>query len=855
MKDTYDFKAVEAKWQRTWEDRRAFHAAEDPSRAKFYCLEMYPYPSGRIHMGHVRNYSIGDVIARFMMMKGSNVLHPIGWDALGMPAENAAIKHGVHPREWTLGNVDHMRSQLKKMGFSYDWDREVNTCLPGYYKWNQWIFLKMFEKGLAFRKESWVNWCPECRTVLANEQVVAGGCWRCEAAVTQKRMEQWFLKITDYAEELLSGHELLTKWPEHVLQMQKNWIGRSTGAHVRFALEGSPRSIEVFTTRLDTIYGATFLVVSPEHPMVPELIAGPREAELRPWVEKTVAAMRLTRQIGETAKDGVDTGARALNPFTDELVPVWLANYVLMDYGTGAIMAVPAHDARDFEFARDYRLPIRTVIAPPGAAPSQARDSEPAEVFEDHGVLVDSGPFSGLTSEAAMEKMGLFAEEKGFGRRSVTYRLRDWGVSRQRYWGTPIPIIYCDKCGTVGVPYDDLPVEIPYDVEITGAEGSPLERLESFVRTACPECGGPARRETDTMDTFVDSSWYFFRYCSPREEKRPFAEAAAAYWLPVDLYIGGVEHAILHLIYSRFFTKVLRDFGLTAIDEPFPHYLAQGMVTKDGSAMSKSKGNIVDPDDILNEYGADALRVFILFASPPDREFAWAEEGLEGCHRFLMRVWTLANENLDLFGPPPGASGGAGGGVATGESAGSGSEIGGGTGLPPGEGSGDAAARAARKTHQTIRKVGEDVGVRFHLNTAVSSLMELHNVLRKERDALRGSEEGRAVLRGALEALVMMLSPFAPHMAEELWERTGHRGLVMHAPWPSYDEELAREETATIVVQVNGKLRDKFEAEPDLPEAELERLALALPKIRALLGGKPPRKVVCVRNKLVNIVS
>jgi len=829
MKDTYDFQRIEEKWQRVWEDRKAFHVTEDPSKPKFYCLEMYPYPSGRIHMGHVRNYSIGDVIARFLTMKGFNVLHPIGWDALGMPAENAAIKHGIHPREWTLDNIDHMRTQLKRMGFGYDWDREVNTCQPDYYKWNQWIFLKMFEKGLAFRKESWVNWCPQCRTVLANEQVVAGGCWRCDTAVTQKKMEQWFLKITDYADELLSAHALLRKWPEHVLQMQKNWIGRSTGAHVHFPLEGSSRTIEVFTTRLDTIFGATFLVVSPEHPVVPELVAGPEGQGLRDWVAKTVVEMRMKREIGETEKDGVDTGKRAVNPFTGELVPVWLANYVLMDYGTGAIMAVPAHDARDFEFATDYRIPIRTVIEPAGEETAR-HDAAPSDVFEGHGVLVNSGPFSGLTSEEAMDKMGAYAEEKGFGRRSTIFRLRDWGISRQRYWGTPIPIIYCGTCGVVGVPYEDLPVEIPYDVEITGAEGSPLERLESFVRTKCPKCGGTARRETDTMDTFVDSSWYFFRYCSPREETLPFTREASSYWLPVDLYIGGVEHAILHLIYSRFFTKVLRDFGLTGIDEPFPHYLAQGMVTKDGSAMSKSKGNIVDPDDILKQYGADALRVFIIFASPPDKEFAWSEDGLEGCFRFLLRIWSLVHENLELF------AAGAGGETEAGPA-------------------GDAASRLTRKMHQTIRKVGEDIQVRFHLNTAVSSIMELLNAVKKEKDALRESPGGRAALGRALETLVALLSPFAPHMAEEIWEKTGHEGLLMSSAWPAFDPDLAREELVTVVVQVNGKLRDKFEAEPGLPEAGMETRALALPKVQAALGGRPPRKVICVKDKLVNIVG
>lgn len=831
MIEKYDFAAVERKWQNAWHEGKAFQAVEDASKPKFYCLEMYPYPSGRIHMGHVRNYSIGDVIARQKIMAGFSVLHPIGWDALGMPAENAAIKHGTHPRDWTLDNIAHMRAQLKRLGISYDWRREVNTCLPEYYKWNQWIFLRMLEKGLAFRKDGWVNWCSECRTVLANEQVVVGGCWRCDTPVAQKKMEQWFLRITRYADELLSGHAQLAKWPEHVLQMQKNWIGRSEGAHVHFALDGGPRTIEVFTTRLDTICGATFLVVSAEHPIVPELVAGPREKELGAWVARTVAEMRRRRDVGETEKDGVDTGKKAVNPFTGEPVPVWIANYVLMDYGTGAIMGVPAHDARDFEFARTYGIPIRTVIAPEGAA--GPFDGEPAEVFEGLGILVNSGPFSGLPSGEAMERMGRHAEAKGIGRRSTTFRLRDWGISRQRYWGTPIPVVYCDPCGIVGVPDEALPVELPLDVQLTGEKGSPLENHEGFVRTSCPKCGGPARRETDTMDTFIDSSWYFFRYCSPQEAALPFRPEAAKHWLPVDLYIGGVEHAIMHLIYARFFTKVLRDFGLTDVSEPFPHYLAQGMVTKDGSAMSKSRGNIVDPDEILERYGTDTLRLFILFASPPDKEFAWSEEGLEGCHRFLLRIWTLVHENLDLF------DGGEGDRAGSADVA-----------VP-----GDAASRLVRKTHQTVRKVTEDISVRFHLNTAVSSIMELYNMAKKERDALRGTPDGRSALRRALESLVRLLSPFTPHLAEELWERTGHKGLLMRSTWPAYDPGLARDEMAIIVVQINGKVRDRFDAMPGTPEAEVEAAALALPKVRAALGGKKPRKVIVVKDKLVNIVA
>ncbi|MDH4258453.1 MAG: leucine--tRNA ligase, partial [Candidatus Aminicenantes bacterium] len=562
MKDDYDFLKIEEKWQKIWEKEGSFQSCEDPQKTKYYCLEMYPYPSGRIHMGQVRNYTIGDVISRYMFMKGFNVIHPIGWDALGMPAENAAITEGIHPQKWTLDNIDHMRGQLKRLGFSYDWSREVNTCLPEYYKWNQWIFLKMFDRGLAYRKESWVNWCPQCQTVLANEQVIGDRCWRCDSLVKQKKMEQWFLKITDYGEELLSGHELLEKWPEHVLLMQKNWIGRSTGAHVTFPLLDSSRSIEVFTTRVDTIYGATFISLSPEHPLSQELIADSAEKErLREWIERNVKAMRLRKDLGDLEKEGVDTGKKAINPYNGKEIPVWISNYVLMEYGTGAIMAVPAHDQRDFEFARKYSLPILEVIVPEGESPKGELD----EAFEGYGVLVNSGPFSGLKSEEAMEEMARHADENNFGRKSVLYRLRDWGISRQRYWGTPIPIIYCQKCGIVGVPYGDLPVLLPPEVEFTGEEGSPLENVESFIKTTCPKCKGEARRETDTMDTFFDSSWYYFRYTSAHEEKSPFNPQNADYWLPVDLYIGGVEHAILHLIYARFFCKFFRDFGLTAV--------------------------------------------------------------------------------------------------------------------------------------------------------------------------------------------------------------------------------------------------------------------------------------------------
>jgi leucyl-tRNA synthetase len=828
MKESYPFQEIEKKWQRIWEEKKIFLAADDPEKMKYYCLEMYPYPSGHIHMGHVRNYSIGDVISRFKFMKGLNVIHPIGWDALGMPAENAAIQHGINPQKWTLDNIAHMKSQLKRLGYSYDWSREVNTCLPEYYRWNQWIFLKMFERGLAYRKKSWVNWCPQCRTVLANEQAAGGQCWRCDSAVEQKEMDHWFLRITAYARELLEGHTLLEKWPEHVLLMQKNWIGESEGALISFPLEDSSQAIEVFTTRIDTIYGATFLLLSPEHPLSQELIAdSPEKEKLQDWIARSVREVRKKNREGEQEKEGVDTGKRALNPFSGEKIPIWIANYVLMDYGTGAIMAVPAHDQRDFGFAKKYDLPIRIVIAP---EESLVAEGPLERAFEDYGVLVQSGPFSGLRSREAVEKMAEYARTRGFGQKSTIYRLRDWGISRQRYWGTPIPVIYCQKCGIVGVPYEDLPVELPHDVKFTGEEGSPLEKVPAFVNTTCPKCKGKARRETDTMDTFFDSSWYFFRYVTPHEKAAPFEPKIAAYWLPVDLYIGGVEHAILHLIYSRFFTKVFRDLGYTSIDEPFPHYLAQGMVTKDGAAMSKSKGNIADPDDMIKEYGADALRLFILFASPPEKEFAWAEEGIEGCFRFLNRVWTLVEESEDLF---PGTAtwiGDRPSGLA------------------------EDGLALLKKTHQTIRKVSEDIEKRFHLNTAISSIMELYNLVKKEKDILRLSEAGKRILRLAVENLIILLSPFTPHLCEELWERTGHRELLARFPWPAFDPDLAREDKVTIVVQVNGKLRDKFEADADITEQEMQERALHLERIQALIAGKQIKKVICIENKLVNIV-
>ncbi len=826
MKEDYNFRQIEKKWQEIWEKGEIFKSSEDSQKIKYYCLEMYPYPSGRIHMGQVRNYAIGDVISRFKVMKGFNVLHPFGWDALGMPAENAAITKGVHPQNWTLDNISYMRDQIKRLGFSYDWSREVNTCLPEYYKWNQWIFLKMLESGLAYRKKSWVNWCPQCQTVLANEQVVGERCWRCDSLVKQKEMEQWFLKITDYAEELLSGHELLEKWPEHVLIMQKNWIGKSTGAHITFSLPDSSKSIEVFTTRIDTIYGATFLALSPEHPLSQELIADSVQKEkLQEWISENIENLPLRKEVGEGEKEGVDTGKKVINPFTGEEIPVWISNYVLMEYGTGAIMAVPAHDQRDFEFAKKYSLPIKEVIVPEKTSLTEVMDDE---TFEEYGMLVNSDSFSGKPSLEAIEEMCQYAEEGGFGRKSMLYRIRDWGISRQRYWGTPIPVIHCKSCGAVGVPYEDLPVCLPYDIELRGEEGSPLEKEESFVKTTCPRCQGEAKRETDTMDTFFDSSWYFFRYTSPQEEKLPFNFQAAEYWLPVDLYIGGVEHAILHLIYARFFCKYFRDSGLTVVDEPFPQLLAQGMVIKDGAKMSKSIGNVVDPDDIIAKYGADTLRLFILFASPPEKEFIWNDEGIEGCFRFLNRLWMLVQENLDLFK----------------ESSRFQEDV----------GMEEKAKLLKIRTHQTIKKVNEDIEKRYHLNTAISTIMELYNHIKKEKDELRQSEGGKAVLKKSLETLALLLSPFAPHICEELWEKMGHKTYIIKSSWPAFDPKLALEERVTIVVQINGKLRGKFEAERDIAEDKAKEKALRLRRIQDFIGEKKVKKIIYIKNKLVNIV-
>ena len=840
----YDPQAVEKKWQKRWRDSRAFEVSEDPGRPKFYCLVMFAYPSGHAHVGHVRNYMIGDVVARTRRMQGYNVLHPFGWDAFGMPAENAAIKHGVHPGRWTADNIAHMKGQLQRLGISYAWEREFATCERDYYKWNQWLFLRMFERDLAYRQRSTVNWCSSCETVLANEQVVDGVCWRCDTQVGARELNQWFFRITRYADALLEGAERLDQWPEQVLTMQRNWIGRSAGALVRFGVveqgpaERAADAIEVFTTRIDTIHGATAVLLAPEHPLAERLAAsGADPAACRARLERFRALDRTARATGRIEKEGFDTGRRALNPFTREPVPIWIANFVLADYGTGAIMAVPAHDQRDFEFARRYGLPVRVVVQPAGAPPLAGDALEAASAA--HGVLVDSGPFSGLSSAEAMRALTAAAEQAGTGRGAVQFRLKDWGVSRQRYWGTPIPIVYCAACGTQPVPDEDLPVELPQVEQFTGRGESPLAGVPEFVAADCPACGGPARRETDTMDTFVDSSWYFYRYCDPRNDHQPFDARKVAYWAPIDFYSGGIEHAILHLIYSRFFCRVLQEIGLVEHDEPFTRLLTQGMVLRNGAVMSKSKGNVVDPDDMLAAYGADALRLYEMFVAPPEREIEWTDAGLEGSYRFLGRVWRLVAAFRAAAPAAPRIDA---------------VEL-------------DATDRALRRrTHDTIRRVTSDIDVRVHLNTAVAALMELVNELyafgaRERIGALAGGPgppvrpAALAAAGEAIEALVLMLSPFAPHLAEELWEALGHTAGVVAAGWPAWDPEAVRAEEVVVPVQVNGRLRARLTVAADTPQDVLETLALDHPHVGAHTSGKRIAKVIVVPRKLVNVVA
>jgi leucyl-tRNA synthetase len=860
-------------WQQRWAGGRVFEVGEDPARPKYYCLEMFAYPSGYAHVGHVRNYIIGDVMARTKRLRGFNVLHPFGWDAFGLPAENAAIKTGTHPETSTLGNIAHMKGQLQRLGISYAWEREIATCTPEYYKFNQWIFLKMFERGLAYRKRSTVNWCPSCQTVLANEQVVEGACWRCGTPITARDLDQWFFRITAYADELLEGLDTLTDWPEKVVVMQRNWIGRSEGARVMFPVIPVPRAsddavptIEVFTTRIDTIYGATFVLLAPEHPLVERLANETADpSTFREQVAKFRALDREARRTGAIEKEGFDTGRKATNPFTRENVPIWVANFVLAEYGTGAIMAVPAHDQRDFEFARKYHLPIRIVVQsdeglpPPRAAeqgvgapgvpgvPGVIDQGEGAPgvlnaASTNYGRLVNSGEYNGQEAPAVMARMTADAEARGIGKGEVQYRLKDWGISRQRYWGTPIPIIYCPTDGVVPVPFDQLPVALPKVTTFTGRGDSPLAQVDEFVHTTCPTCGGPARRETDTMDTFVDSSWYFLRFCDPHNNELPFDPEKAAHWMAVDFYSGGVEHAILHLLYSRFFTRVLRDVGLLGFAEPFTRLLTQGMVLKDGAVMSKSKGNVVDPDEMVAKYGADALRLYVMFVAPPEKEVEWSDSGLEGSFKFLVRVWRLVDHWIGAIG----------------------GEV-----VPP-FGNGTEAERALRrKTHETIRRVTVDIEDRMHLNTAVSSLMELVNELYTfSEGTVHGAPsragtkpDGRverpetvAALREAIDALVLMLSPFTPHMAEELWRMLGHAEGLGRATWPTFDPEVAKAEELVVPVQINGKVRARLKVPASTSADELRELALADGVVRNHTAGKTIRKVVVAKGPLVSVV-
>ena len=863
MESRYHPQAVEAKWQRRWQTDQLFKVVEAPDREKYYLLEMFPYPSGKIHMGHVRNYTIGDVVARYKRMRGFNVLHPMGWDAFGMPAENAAIANDTHPARWTYDNIDAMRAQLKRLGFSYDWSRELATCHPEYYRWEQWLFLQMLERKMAYRKESYVNWCDRCQTVLANEQVEAGMCWRCGKAVRQKKLWQWFFKITDFAEDLLVHCDMLPGWPDKVTTMQRNWIGKSVGAEIRFPVQGRQTAISVFTTRPDTVYGATFMCLAPEHPLVPDLSAGTDQAQaVAAFVERIALQDRTSKAIETYEKEGVFTGAYCLNPMNGRQMPIYTANFALMEYGTGAVMSVPAHDQRDFDFARKYDLPIVVVVTPADADLTQeAMDA----AYTGEGTMVNSGQFDGMANREAMTAIAAAMQTMEVGQPTVSFRLRDWGISRQRYWGAPIPIIHCDACGIVPVPEADLPIVLPEDADLLSGGRSPLPELDDFARTRCPCCGRTdARRETDTMDTFVESSWYFERYCSPRCDTAMFDRAAVAYWMPVDQYIGGVEHAILHLLYSRYFTRVLEVLGLVTFKEPFTRLLTQGMVCKettacpehgflfpeqlagdDGAAMScrqcgrpvsvgrvekmsKSKRNVIDPNLLLDAYGADTTRLFCLFAAPPERDLEWSAQGVEGSYRFLQRVWRLAERWLPAVA---------------------------GCSQPPHDlsGAGASFGELHRKTHATIKRVTQDIEERFHFNTVISAVMELVNTMQAVDDA-QARDADKRVMRLALETVVLLLAPIVPHFCEELWEALGHGQSVLFSSWPAFDDAAAARDEVEVVVQVNGKLRSRFPAAADSDVETLKHAALADDRIVRFIDGKPVKKVIVVKNKLVNVV-
>ncbi|WP_372680465.1 leucine--tRNA ligase [Desulfosarcina sp.] len=863
MDSRYDPPSIEAKWQNRWQDDRLFNVVEKPDQEKYYLLEMFPYPSGKIHMGHVRNYTIGDVVARYKRMRGFNVLHPMGWDAFGMPAENAAIANDTHPAKWTYENIDAMRIQLKRLGFSYDWDRELATCRPEYYRWEQWLFLKMVERGMAYRKESYVNWCEPCQTVLANEQVEAGLCWRCGKPVRQKKLWQWFFKITDFAEDLLVHCDLLPGWPDKVTTMQRNWIGKSVGAEIRFPVAESEAVISVFTTRQDTVFGATFMCLAPEHPLVPQLSAGTdQEASVAAFVERISLQDRSTKAIENYEKEGVFTGAYCINPMNGRRMPIYTANFALMEYGTGAVMSVPAHDQRDLDFARKYGLPVIVVVSPHD---EELEGDTMNAAYTGDGTMVNSGDFNGLGNREAMEAIAAFMDKNGIGKKTISFRLRDWGISRQRYWGAPIPMIHCDNCGIVPVPEADLPIVLPEDANLLDGGRSPLPVLAAFCKARCPGCGREdARRETDTMDTFVESSWYFQRYCSPRCDTAMFDTRAVDYWMPVDQYIGGVEHAILHLLYSRYFTRVLESLGLVKFKEPFTRLLTQGMVCKETTAcaehgflfpeqvaedgdgrrtclkcgqpvaigrvekMSKSKKNVIDPNILLDEYGADTTRLFCLFAAPPERDLEWSEQGVEGSFRFLQRVWRLAERWLPLLddgAPDPGDL----------------------------QDLNEPFQELYRKTHATIKRVTQDIEDRFHFNTVISAVMELVNAM-QAIDESDSDGKGNRTMRFSLETTLLLLSPIVPHFCDELWEALGHADSILLCRWPHFDEAATIKNEVEMVVQVNGKLRSRFSADLDTDENTLKQRALADERIVRFVDGKPIKKVIIIKNKLVNIV-
>ncbi|MFC2286647.1 MAG: leucine--tRNA ligase [Selenomonas sp.] len=821
--ERYAPQEIEKKWQEKWQKDDVYKTEIDRTQPEYYVLEMFPYPSGNLHMGHVRNYSIGDVIARFKKMQGCNVLHPMGFDAFGMPAENAAIKHGVKPADWTYSNIENMKRQQMSMGLSYDWSREAVTCRPEYYRWTQWLFELFYKKGLAYKKEASVNWCDTCGTVLANEQVIDGKCWRCDSEVHKKDLSQWFLKITDYADELLADLDKLKGWPERVKTMQENWIGRSEGLEFDIDVPALGEKIAVYTTRADTAYGVTFVALAAEHPLMEKILRdNPKAAELRAFADKVKAQSELERTSGESEKEGMFTGLYAVNPFNGRKVELWVTNYVLAEYGTGAVMGVPSEDQRDWMFAKKYDLPIIVTLRPKDR---ELKLEEMTEAYTDKdGILVNSAEFDGMEMHEALAAIVEKAVKEGFGRRKVNYRLRDWLISRQRYWGAPIPVVYCDKCGEQLVPEEELPVKLPEDVNFEQGAVSPLAQSESFVHCTCPKCGGPARRETDTMDTFICSSWYYMRYTDPHNTHKPFAADKVNYWAPVDQYIGGIEHAILHLLYSRFFTKVLRDEKLLDFDEPFQNLLTQGMVIKDGAKMSKSKGNVVSPEEIIQKYGADTARLFILFAAPVERDLEWSDQGVEGAFRFLNRVWRIVahfqdaiKEGLDDYDHST---------LTTEE-------------------------KSLRRTlHQTIKKVTEDVGERFMFNTAISAVMELVNAFYGFQD----KTVHPGLVRELSFTLVKMLAPFAPHITEELWSCMEGKGSVHDARWPKFDRAAIVEDEVEIVLQINGKVRDKLTVPADIELQEMEKLALAQPKVVELTAGKTVVKVICVPKKLVNIV-